>query len=328
MAEKQRKRRRNIISAAGGGTELLPESTDFDAAEASFLRYCRIKNLAAGSITYYRDVLRELRRLLRQQGVDEPIEPVKVTREIFENCLLAKRDSGVKDVTVEKYFRGWRAFFNWMHEQGYIVENPARGVRIKSEQRIIETFTQGQIRKLLNAPDRNTFTGYRDYVIMLTLLETGVRISELVGIELHDIRWKDRMIRIYGKGRKERLVPFQTTLDRHLRQYAEIRGPLENDYLFVNIDNSPIKVRSVQQNITMYGERADIKNVRVSPHTFRHTFAKFYIMNGGDPFSLQKILGHTSLEIVRMYVNLFSVDVANQHRKYSPLERLGDDGGI
>lgn len=322
---KKRKRRRNIISAAESGTVLSPESTDFDAAEESFIRYCRIKNLAEKSVVYYRNVLRELRRLLMKQGITEPRQ---VTKEVFENCLLEKRDAGARDVTVEAYFRGWRAFFNWLYENGFVTVNPAAGVKIKSEQRIIETFTQSQIQKLLSAPDRNTFTGYRDYVIMLTLLDTGVRISELVRIETHHIRWKERTILIYGKGRKERLVPFQTTLERHLREYINIRGPLDHDFVFVNIDNSPIKIRTVQQNLSRYGAAAGIKDVRVSPHTFRHTFAKLYVMNGGDPFSLQKILGHTSLEIVRMYVNLFSVDIADQHRKYSPLERIKLDGKI
>lgn len=317
-----RKRRINTISAPGDGTTHAAESADFDAATASFIRYCRVKNLAPLTISYYDDVLKDLRKLLDRQGVTEPRA---VTREVLEKCIEDKRGGGVKDVTVERNFRGWRAFFNWMADSGYIPVSPAAGVRMKSEQRVIETFTKPQIRKLLDTPDRSTFTGYRDYVLMSLLLDTGVRISEAEGIRVTDIAWSDRVIRVYGKGRKERLVPFQLTLERHLREYINVRGPLEHDFLFVNIDNSPMKKRSMQQNIADYGRESGIKGVRISPHTFRHTFAKFYVMNGGDAFSLQKILGHTSLDIVRMYVNLFSVDVAKMHRKFSPLERLGED---
>ncbi|WP_170308092.1 tyrosine-type recombinase/integrase [Paenibacillus dakarensis] len=210
-----------------------------------------------------------------------------------------------------------------MHTEGFIEVNPVKGIgTIKSERRIIETFSNAQIKVLLDTPNRSSFTGYRDYVIMLTLLDTGVRISELAGIKTHDIDWQARVICVYGKGRKERLVPFSRSLEKQLRLYLEIRGVLDHDHVFVNIDNDPFQVRGIQQAIKLYGEAARIKGVRVSPHTFRHTFAKMYIMNGGDSFSLQKILGHTSLEIVRMYVNLFGTDVAAQHAKFSPLERL------
>lgn len=315
---KGRKRRINSISATENGTTYA----DFDEVVAAFIRYCRVKNLAPLTLSYYGDVLKDLRNLLDKQGVSEPRQ---VTREVIERCIEDKRGAGVKDVTVERNFRGWRAFFNWMVENGYIDVSPTDGLRLKSEKRVIETFTKPQIRKLLETPDRSTFTGYRDYVLMSLLLDTGVRISEAEGIRIPDIAWSDRLIRVYGKGRKERYVPFQSRLERHLREYINVRGPLEHDFLFVNIDNSPMKKRSMQQNIADYGRESGIRGVRVSPHTFRHTFAKLYITNGGDAFSLQKILGHTSLDIVRMYVNLFSVDVAKMHRKFSPLDRLDED---
>ncbi|WP_430154200.1 tyrosine-type recombinase/integrase [Paenibacillus algorifonticola] len=97
---------------------------------------------------------------------------------------------------------------------------------------------------------------------------------------------------------------------------------LDCDSLFVNIDNNTFKVRGIQQAIKLYGQDARIKGVHVSPHTFGHTFAKMYIMNGGDAFSLQKILGHTSLDIVRMYVNLFGTDISEKHDRHSPIENL------
>src|SRR5690625_1490325 len=280
-----RTRRHNSIAARSGGTVLPPESLDFDAAQASFIRFCRVKNLTDLTITYYNDVLKELRRLLDIEGVDEPHN---VTREHVESCIMAKRDEGVKDVTVERYFRGWRAFFNWLTDGGYITDNPVKGIRIKSESRVIDTFTKPQLRKLFDQPDRTTFTGYRDYVIMLTLLDTGVRISELEGMLIPNINWDNRLIRVYGKGRKERYVPFQSNLAGHLQEYISIRGPLEHDFLWVNIDNTPIRKRTIQQHVSGYGRDANIKGVRCSPHTFRHTFAKLYVMNGGDPFSLQK----------------------------------------
>lgn len=326
----ERKRRVNLAAAGrkSSATELPPESTDLDAAKAAFLRYCRVRNLSDTTLDYYRDTTKELQRQLAVQDVTRPID---ITKEHVMSALEAKRGAKIKrgradtpaDATMNKLIRGWRAFFNWLHTEGFIEVNPFKGIGvIKSEKRVIETFSNTQIKALLDTPNRATFTGYRDYVIMMTLLDTGVRISELAGIRVTDIDWRDRTVKVYGKGRKERIVPFSRTLEKHLREYTEMRGAAETDILFVNIDNEPFKVRGIQQAIQLYGIDARIKGVRVSPHTFRHTFAKMYVMNGGDSFSLQKILGHTSLEIVRMYVNLFGTDVARQHAKFSPLERL------
>ncbi|WP_198158010.1 tyrosine-type recombinase/integrase [Paenibacillus sp. P22] len=265
---------------------------------------------------------------MSEQNVTRPLDVVKnhvlIAIETKQAQKIARgRGPTPSDATINKLIRGWRAFFNWVHTEGYVDTNPFNGIgTIKAEKRIIETFSDAQLKAILAAPNRSTFTGYRDYTIMMTLLDTGVRISELAGIRMFDIDWKARHILVYGKGRKERLVPFSRTLEKALRTYLEVRGVLETDNLFVNIDNNPFKVRGIQETIADYGKEARIKGVRCSPHTFRHTFAKLYIMNGGDAFSLQKILGHTSLEIVRMYVNLFGTDVNAQHAKFSPLDRL------
>lgn len=316
------KRRKNVITATVASGEYAIQSVDFDAAVSVFIRHCRVKNLAAHTVAYYVDVLRELRRLLEAQNVTRPID---ITSDAMESAILAKRAEGVADATIEKLFRGWRAFFNYMTDSGFMTDNPISGIKLRTESRAIDTFTKPQIKALLSAPNRNTFTGYRDYVLMLLLLDTGVRISEAAEIKVGDIRWKERQILVHGKGRKDRFVPFQVTLEQHLREYLQVRGSLDHDHLFVNIDNNPFRVRGMQQAIRDHGLTANLRGVRVSPHTFRHTFAKYYIMNGGDPFSLQKILGHTSLDVVRMYVNLFSSDVSRQHAKYSPLERLHED---
>ncbi|MFD0588022.1 tyrosine-type recombinase/integrase [Paenibacillus sp. GCM10027627] len=155
--------------------------------------------------------------------------------------------------------------------------------KIKSERRIIETFSKPQIKQLLETPNKQTFTGYRNFVIMLLLFDTGVRISECEGILIPNINWKEKRINVYGKGRKERFVPFQRTLERHLKEYISIRGLLDHDFLFINIDNSPIKKRTIREIISEIGVAAGVTGVRVSPHTFRHTMAKMYVMNGGDP---------------------------------------------
>jgi integrase/recombinase XerD len=318
------RRRPNTISATveAGESKIAPESVDIDVAIATFLRNCRVKNMTDESLKYYDVMLRGLKTLLDEQGV---IRPIDITFDNVDECILARQESGVADATVNAYLRGWRAFLNFLHAEGYVTADLGGRVKlIKAEKRVIQTFTKDQLRRLLDTPNKTTFTGYRCYVLMLLLLDTGIRISEAEGVQLTGINWRDRTLKVYGKGRKERIVPFQSTLDKHLREYVNIRGPLDHDFLFVNIDNSPMKKRTMQEEIRDYGKEANIRGVRVSPHTFRHTFARLYITNGGDIFSLQKILGHTTLEIVKVYVNLFGTDIAKQHRKFSPLDRLDE----
>ena len=312
-----RKRRVNSIQTVADGTAEPPEAVDMNAAVATFLRYCQRRNLSAQTVSFYRTALELLGRL-----TDLP--PRDITTEIIGELIEARQAEGTADNTINTNLRAWRAFFNFLHGEGFIGQAP-RITILKTEQNDIETFSKAQMKRLLDQPDRSTFTGYRDYVIMLTLLDTGMRLSELAGLTTSDADFKARLILVNGKGRKKRYVPMQDTLARHLAEYLAIRGPLHHDILFVNIDNEPYRPRTIQQALGHYGAAAGITNVRVSPHTFRHTFARYYIVNGGDVFSLQKILGHTTLDMVRKYVNLFGTDVARQHRKFSPLERLDDD---
>lgn len=111
-------------------------------------------------------------------------------------------------------------------------------------------------------------------------------------------------------------------MKKQLKKYISIRGVVESDTLFVTIDGTPLLRRSVQQRIDIYEVKAKIKDVRCSPHTFRHTFAKLSVQQGANIFELQTILGHTSMEIVKTYVNLFGNDVRERHKDFSPLKVL------
>lgn len=156
------------------------------------------------------------------------------------------------------------------------------------------------------------------------MIKAGLTIiSELCNLKTGDIFFKELEIRITkGKGGRARRVPFQQTCGKIIRKYLDVRGDLETDALFVNMDNEQISTRALQDKMQAYGRVANITGVRVSPHTFRHTMAKFYILNGGDPFTLRRILGHASLKMVDYYVELFSNDIKQQHKKFSPVENM------
>ncbi|WP_337957118.1 tyrosine-type recombinase/integrase [Alkalihalobacillus pseudalcaliphilus] len=315
-------RRKNEINRDMPVRRERVEAEDFDVSISVFLRNCRIKNLSEYTMRYYKNELIGTLRLLEMRRVDT--HPTKITpATIKEDVILAMMEAGLKATTINTRLRALRAFFNFLEAEGMIDESPFQNISlVKAKKEVIQTFTREQIRALFEQPNQATFTGIRDYTIMSLMLDTGIRARELVDLSVGDIRWEDNTILVDGKGNKERLVPMQTTLKRQLRKYVAIRGTLPAESLFVNIDDQTLSKRRIQEFIALYGRRANIQNVRCSPHTFRHTFAKMSVQNGADVFALQKILGHTSLEMVRNYVNLFSADVAAKHKKFSPLENL------
>ncbi|WP_230199336.1 tyrosine-type recombinase/integrase [Oceanobacillus kimchii] len=268
---------------------------------------------------YYRSELTTFRKILNEQGLN--LSPYEITNEIIKrHVVMYMKEKGIKAVSINSRLRALRSFFNLLESQNYIKVNPMKDIKLlKDRKRIVETFDKKQIKALFNACDLRTFVGYRDKTIMLLLLETGVRANELIGIKVIDIIWSQKVVRITKtKGGYERFVPIQNKMIDQLKKYVSIRGQIENDYLFITQDDAPMSKRQIQNRIKYYGEVAKIKNVRCSPHTFRHTFAKLSVMNGANAFQLQAILGHSTLEVIKVYVNLFSSEVQEGHSKFSP----------
>jgi integrase/recombinase XerD len=197
--------------------------------------------------------------------------------------------------------------------------------RLKTADVLIVSLSQDQVRRLMDVPDRKTFTGIRDYTIMSLLLDTGLRLSEVKGLRTGDLHFNENYLKVMGKGAKERVVPLQGKLKKLLKEYLSYRGKLEHDTVFAGIDNNPITTRNIQNRLSIIAQKAGVTEIRTSPHTWRHTFARMYIVNGGDPFSLKKILGHNSWEMVHRYVNMFGGEVPAQHQKASPLSHLSDE---
>ncbi|TPE67966.1 recombinase XerD [Halalkalibacterium halodurans] len=317
------RRRKNVINTVKVEEQTVIDVEDFETSVHLFLRDRKIKNLSEHTLKYYRTELLGTMRQLERQGVET--HPSTITdRTIKENVILDLMEAGRKETTINARLRALRSFFGFLSDEGMIAQNPFDDVGlIKQHKEIIQTFTRAQLREILSQADQGTFTGVRDYTLMLLMVETGARVREVCDITINDIKWEDNQIKLNGKGAKDRLVPFQKTMKRQLRKYMAVRGHVSvTDILFVNIDDKPLSRRRVQEIVAKYGRMANIKNVRCSPHTFRHTFAKIAVQNGADVFALQAMLGHTSLEMVRNYVNLFSSDVFEKHKHFSPVENL------
>lgn len=197
----------------------------------------------------------------------------------------------------------------------------------KVPKRDLKAFSKEHIDILLNVFDKDTFTGFRNYVIACVFFSTGIRRGELVRIKMSDIMFEINSLRIIGKGNKARVVPLSDTMRRLLIKYIKVRELhirtnklFMSPYCFISHTGNKLSENAVTDIFSKAGKENKIKGVRVSPHTFRHSFAKYFLLNGGDVFTLQKILGHSDISVTRKYVNLNDNDIRVQNEKYNPLE--------
>jgi len=229
--------------------------------------------------------------------------------------------------SVNSYMRSIRAFWSWLIAEGIIDRTPFSIVKVpKAQKKVVNTFSGKQLEALLAAIDLSTAEGFRDYTLVLTLLDTGLRISELTGLKMDDLRLEDGLLKVMGKGGKERLIPFGRTVQRLLWRYISQHRPEPLNprcsVVFLSRDGRPLSRNHVKNRMSKYGRRSGLQGVRCSPHTLRHTAAVTFLRNGGDVFSLQRLLGHTTLEMTRHYCEIADVDVKRAHQTASPVDNM------
>jgi integrase/recombinase XerD len=245
-----------------------------------------------------------------------------VTSAVLEDYKMDMRHRNLKKNTINGRIKTLRVFFRILKESGYTTSDPAAGLKtIKGPKPDIVPFTGEQILALFAQPDTTTFVGLRDRMIMQILLDTGIRLDELCGLDLESLDLKKCSLRVLGKGRKLRAVMFGSETAKAIRKYLHFTG-ITDGYLILSQDGLPLQSRSVQERITIYAKAAGIKGVRPSPHTFRHTFAKMFLMNGGDPYVLRDLLGHETMSTVIIYLKLFRDDLHKKYQGKSPVDRL------
>lgn len=299
----------------------LPQTT-FQNAVESFLLRCRAQNLSPLTIGWYKGHLRDLERFLYAHGIELAKD---VTPALLREHFSSLRESGHNSGTVFRTFGGIRCFFSFLSRERLIPASPMSVLeKPRKERVIIPALNMDQMRILLGQPSQKTFEGIRSRTLMVLILDTGLRVSEALKLRRDQVDFQNNLLRVMGKGGKERQVPFGTGTKQCLWQYVARVGTIPGqDLFFVNQFGRGLNANWFQKQLREYGKTAGIQGVRVSPHTLRHSFATQYILNGGDAFSLQKMLGHSTLDMVRVYVDLANRDVALQHRKYSPIDQLG-----
>jgi site-specific recombinase XerD len=223
--------------------------------------------------------------------------------------------------------RAVRSFSTWAYEEGYLEENVMRRLKLPTLPKTLpEPLSEEEIQKVLSASLDSTRERLRNFSIMMLFLDTGIRLDELVNLKLSRVDFAVGEMTVLGKGNKERIVPIglqakKALLDYTTKERSEPVNPQDDDVVFLNADGYPVTHDAVEKLFQRIKKKAEV--AKLHPHACRHTFSVRYLVNGGDAFSLQKILGHTSLEMTRKYVNLASGDVKEKHRKFSPMDNIG-----
>lgn len=301
-----------------------PAGPNWNEAVSSFAAICRAQGRRARTIELHLVNLEGTRRDLAALG-GGPVSLQEITTGDLQDMIRAMVDRGLAARTINIRLQSVKAFFAFLTSRGWLAVDPAAPLdRHREDRRLPRTLaSHEQLALLLAQPDRGTFPGLRDYTMMLLQLDCGLRLGELLGLTLTDTDLGRRLVRVRPENNKvhqEREIPFTTPTRDALRVYIQERGALDTDRLFVSRDNNPLAPNSYQQNLGRYAARAGLG--AVSPHTLRHTFARLYLINGGEGVALKKLLGHNSMDMTDWYVQLWGQDLSEMHEQHSPILRL------
>ena len=236
----------------------------------------------------------------------------------------AGRDRPLAPASLAGRVRTLRAFGSWVTREYELAEDPLRRLPIpRVPQLLVPSLREADLRELLRATDTSR-EAERDRAIVLLLLDTGLRLAEAAGLRIRDVDLVEGRATVMGKGARQRMVPIGRRTRQALRRTLAALGDLRPDApLFVTADGEPLSPHGFQQVFRRLRGRVSL-SVRCSPHVLRHTFARSFLRNGGDVFSLQRILGHSprSLQVTRRYLDLDDDDLRAVHRNVSPVDRL------
>jgi integrase/recombinase XerD len=249
--------------------------------------------------------------------------------------FLASYDN-LSNKSLKNYYIGLSALWTWLVKEGFAGENIVRKITPpKVEQKEVVPLTEAEIRLIMSALNRSKVyqrdgqavdhalgSMERNRAIILLMLDTGIRASELCDLKVEDMDNRNNRIFVRkGKGMKERMLPFSPRTGQMIWRYlAGRKDTRPDDPLFVSKLNRPLTRTKLAEMFANIGKRASVPGFH--PHRLRHTFAVMYLRNGGNAFSLQHMLGHSSLEMVRYYLKLAQVDIDNVHRRASPVDNL------
>ena len=294
---------------------------------ARFLRYLAVERNAADlTIKSYREDLQALLEYLDESCGRTP-QPSELTPLDLRGYVAALHEAGYAKTSVARRLASLRSFFRFAQREGLADSNPAKALRNPRRDRKLPHFLTGsEIKQLLSAPPAETPLGLRDRAILETMYSAGLRVSELVGINQGDLDFEQGLVRIRGKGRRERLALLGSYAIRAIRRWEKKRtiSPREPQGaaapVFVNKHGTRLTTRSVGRMLEKYLKTTGL-DLRTTPHTLRHSFATHLLDRGADIRSVQELLGHKSLVTTQIYTHVSTAGLKAAYEKAHPRAR-------
>jgi integrase/recombinase XerC len=291
-----------------------------------FLDYLTFeRNVSPNTIAAYRDDLESFLGFLCNDYLSmarDQLSLKRIDHLAVRSYLAHLSRRKLSRATVARHLSALRSFFKYLVREGIVEANPARTVATpKREKHLPAVLQTSDVALLLEQPDTSTTLGLRDAAWMELLYASGLRISELVGIAIDDIELRSRLVKVRGKGSKQRIVPFGTKAEAALRAYLAVRGELvrdaDVDAVFLNYRGEKITTRSIRRLFDGYVRDAALR-AGVSPHTLRHSFATHLLNAGADLRGIQELLGHASLSTTQKYTHLNDWQLMAVYKKAHP----------
>ncbi len=282
-----------------------------------FKIYCITKNLSKDTIKHHENVIHTVFKFINSNMSIEDITRGTVNKFILD----CKQNLNIKDITLNTYVRSLRTVLYYFMNMGYIERFNINAP--KFDKQIIPTYSDEDLKKLLKKPNTKKcdFIEYRNYMICQFFMGVGCRTRSLINIKIKDLDFDNNVVYLNTtKNRKPLIIPLSTTLRKELKEYLRIRKGNEEDYLFCSMYGEQITRTRLFNSMQDYNKKREVNQSGL--HRFRHTFAKKYICGGGSALKLKEILGHSNLEMVTNYVNMFTEDLQKDFDLYNPLENF------
>lgn len=257
-----------------------------------------LNNVSPATVEWYKQSLRWL-------GTESP------TADDLKTFVMRMRESGLKPTACNNRIRAVNAYLKW-------AGSPYRALRLKEPQYVLPTFTASQVKSLIGWKPKG-FYNRRLHLLVLILLDTGCRISEALDLHVSDCDLDNLLMTLTGKGKKQRMVPFSFELRRHLFRYTREFCPSPHMLVLSTRKGCSLDRHVMARDVRKLCFSLGFDPPRRTLHAFRHTFAVNYLRKGGSVFHLQKVLGHSSLEMTRRYANLMTEDLQAIHQQVSLL---------
>lgn len=285
-----------------------------------FIKDKKARNLCSTSIKDYEESYKYFTRFF--QFTDETMFS-SISNTLIQTYCISLLESDLKTASINRYLRDIRVFFNWSYNNNYI-DKPIRINMVKGQEEPIKAFPEEDLMLITQRPtDINDFVEWRNWMITNWILATGNRASTVCDVHIGDVDFRNREITLrHTKNKKSQVIPLSTTLESLLREYLNTWRfqCSSDDYIFPNVGNEKLSRGALTHSFIKYCKKRGSSHTNI--HGLRHSFALGYIRNGGNQFKLQKILGHSSLEMTKRYVALVSEDLKEDFDKFSTLDNI------